>query len=62
MTERFNFVYDPTRQGFDTALWKQVAGTTVAVDVVLPDAGADAGVQNPADELTVSEGVTVSIT
>jgi len=33
--ERINFYYDPTRQGYDTQLWKTVTGTpTVVSDVI----------------------------
>ncbi len=60
MTERFNFVYDPARQGFDTTLWKQLSGTTSAVSVVFPDIdGGTEGIQEPFDSLTLSEAVTV---
>jgi hypothetical protein len=63
MTERFNFVYDPARQGFDSSMWKVLSGSVVSLEIervdTLPTTTAS---DVPYESFSVSESVSVTTT
>ena len=55
---RSNFTYDPTRQGYNTTLWKTLSGTPATGDFIFIDTNVDYDIDVVFEALTVSESVS----